>query len=189
MVIGLHAALAWLLLSSMRVERAREPSAATIVYMVQSPAPKVEFALPKAGSLSLNPKSFVAPLLPVPTLPAIVVTETPPSIGNGPVDWRGDAAAVAAKTAPSLAGSVLPSEEAAAPKSAFREPQHQAGDQETLNGQRVVWVNSKCYQMSSPPGMADSALIPRTVCPGLRASDARGDLFDKLPAYKKNSVH
>jgi hypothetical protein len=65
--------------------------------------------------------------------------------------------------------------------------QHRAGDQfKTANGDWIVWINPRCYQVASaaPPAYAPGATLAQTVC--LHESGApHDDSSTPVPAHKK----
>ena len=69
------------------------------------------------------------------------------------------------------------------------EARHHAGDQfKTDNGDWIVWINSRCYQIakSAPSLNVPGAMLPQTVCPD-DSHTPRGDLFKELPAYRQSA--
>ncbi len=62
---------------------------------------------------------------------------------------------------------------------------HHAGEQfKTANGDWIVWINSKCYQVagSAPPAYAPGANLLQTICPG-EPGTARGTPPSQPPAH------
>ena len=69
---------------------------------------------------------------------------------------------------------------------------HHAGEGGTdlATGETIVWISDRCFVKTdaAPMGTPDflkRARISKTGCKDPSAGAARGDLFDKLPAYKK----
>jgi hypothetical protein len=67
-------------------------------------------------------------------------------------------------------------------------PAHAVGEQYRIGDEKIIWVNSHCYVVSSVPalGMPDvlvRAIPTRTVC--VDDSKPPGELFKDLPAYRK----
>jgi hypothetical protein len=119
----------------------------------------------------------------------------PPDASSGPdragppVDWAGDARAVAAAVVAKTDSREGP-DSSQAPKSATPgNPSHHAGEQYRLDGGGwVVFVSDDCYQISNAmptvPTALGNGMGLQTFCLG-DSSAPRGDLFDQLSAYKK----
>jgi hypothetical protein len=116
---------------------------------------------------------------------------TYPSGITPPADWNTQATEVAADLArrisPAHSGSATP----AGSRSIFPAPEHHTAEQyRSVDGESIVWVSDRCYIDSPPsdpalPGAFAHATLTRTVCPE-DSKAARGDLFEALPAYRKN---
>ena len=111
------------------------------------------------------------------------------------LDWTAAARKVAAdvikRSGPAAgAGDGTPRDAPPEHGSIFPAPTHHADEEyQSAEGDSIVWVSERCYIDSAVPDLAlPSALahsaLPRTVCPG-NSKEARGDLFEALPAYRK----
>jgi hypothetical protein len=103
------------------------------------------------------------------------------------IDWAQQAETVAADSAKIDSAPEIPGRSG---KSPFTPPPtHHSGDEfVTTSGDRAVFINDHCYQVSkvfsdAPNGISNGMGL-QTYC--IRPSNkARGDLFDQLSAYKK----
>jgi hypothetical protein len=130
--------------------------------------------------------------VPPPTPDLEVVQPAPsPTQSASTVDWAQEAQAVAAtraqeKSPKSGAGAEAPP----LPNSPFApSPAHHAGEEfTTVSGERAVYVSDNCYQVASPftysPNGINNGMGVQTYC-NRPSHTPRGDLFDKIPAYKK----
>ena len=125
-----------------------------------------------------------------PTPPSQALMAVPmPEVGTiAPhIDWAKQAQAVAAESANSGSAPVT---NTPPPNSPFApHPAHHAGEEfVTATGDRAVFINEQCYQVSKtfaePPNAISNGMGTQTYCIG-PSNQARGDLFEKLPAYKK----
>jgi hypothetical protein len=102
------------------------------------------------------------------------------------IDWDQQAQAVAAERANS--GSP-PAATTPTAKSPFvPPPAHHSGEEfVTATGDRAVFINEHCYQVSKTfaeaPNGISNGMGTQTYCIG-PSNAARGDLFEQLPAYK-----
>jgi hypothetical protein len=193
-VVVLHFGLVTVLVLASRT-RARSPTgqslATTLVLL-----PKAAAIVPSAPPIQMRLPP-VAPVAP-PTVPIPSITS--PSIDDADdaparVDWRGEATRAAAAISKSLEMPEKPQERRRTssdpgPRPWFPRSKHHAGEEYTdQTGNKVVWINDKCYIRSSAPIIGVPDLIARgmlsaTFCPR-DSGPARGDLFEALPAYKK----
>jgi hypothetical protein len=136
-------------------------------------------------------------VLPVRTALPPVTPLSPPVIVSvqqqAPIDWADEAKrAASALTSKDAKSTSTPAPSASGMSDAnswFPPPAHRAGDQYTENGERIVWISDKCYQVSGSslltvPEMFSKTMLPKTICPR-NSRKPRGDLFKDLPAYKK----
>jgi hypothetical protein len=112
----------------------------------------------------------------------------PQSTARQHIDWAEEARRVAQAAATNAAASgSAPRPDYATPSGVWSAPLHHAGEQYQLsNGDWMVWVSSRCYQISKSmpaPGGASGHSLPETVCP--QSHEPRGDLFKEMPEYKK----
>jgi hypothetical protein len=122
----------------------------------------------------------------------------PTESAESPIDWAGEAqrgAATAVTPGPEIRSfdHRFPSESERPPKSIFDEPpEHRAGEQfRTDDGRWVVYVSDDCYQISDPFASTNAlanGMGVQTYCKG-KPKTPRGDLFDQLPAYKRNHAN
>jgi len=112
-----------------------------------------------------------------------------PQVGNiAPhIDWAKQAQAVAAEIANSGSAPVTttpPRNSPFAPP-----PAHHSGEEfMTATGDHAVFINEHCYQVSKtfaePPNAISNGMGTQTYCIG-PTNQARGDLFEQLPAYNR----
>lgn len=112
----------------------------------------------------------------------------PHSTAPQQIDWAEEARRVAQAAANNVPASSSPSRlDHATPSEIWPSPSHHAGEQYQLsNGDWMVWVSSRCYQISKAMPSTGGAVghsLPETVCP--QSNEPRGDLFKELPEYKK----
>jgi hypothetical protein len=141
---------------------------------------------------SLHVDTKVTPI--TPSSITIPQTAAPNESVESPIDWAGEAQkAGAAKTPSPEVRSFdhrFPSESERPPKSVFDEPpERHAGEQfRTDDGRWVVYVSVTCYQIYDPlvsiSALANGISV-QTYCKG-KSKTPSGDLFDQLPAYKRN---
>jgi hypothetical protein len=102
------------------------------------------------------------------------------------IDWEKEARLVSNKNVDvgSAQAAIGP-----APQSPFAQlPRHRAGEEfVTVTGERAVFINNYCYQVAKTfvdrPTAISNGMGAQTYC--IRKSNKpRGDLFDRLPAYK-----
>ena len=120
--------------------------------------------------------------------------ELVPAVGTFgvPIDWADQAHTVATSVVVNTAAgeSRLAPDLTTPQKSIFPEPPaHRAGEQHKLDtGEWIVFISDDCYQISSAiptvPTALDNGIGEPTFC--LDTSNTpRGDLFDRLPSYKR----
>jgi hypothetical protein len=192
-VLAFHAVL---IVAFVKFDRFRNSATLTsspieVRLLLPTIAPSIRSELPTEGSL----RGFSAQ---TPILPGLSLAPTVPFEGepNDSVDWAAEAKIVAAATAEGSTqrsfGIHVPSAASlSAGAGPATEPAHKAGDQYmTDNGEWVVFISKNCYQISSGiPNMFGSilrALPLQTYCQSKSKGAPRGDLFEQLPAYKKN---
>lgn len=150
--------------------------------------PRVDAAKPPPthAATAANRPARPEPAPPVPTQSLSVVTVPTGGAIAPSIDWTQQAHDVAAAMANTA--SAPPSK--ATPKSPFAPPPaHHSGDEfVTATGDRAVFINEHCYQVSKTfadaPNGISNGMGTQTYCIS-PSNTARGDLFDQLPAYKK----
>jgi hypothetical protein len=188
-VLALHFAIATLLILSSRT-RLAFPTGRPIelVYLPSRVVPQKSPPTPKKENRTTQSETVRMP----PSLPQNLSVITLPENANPapPIDWALQAQAVASESA--SRGST-PSASDLLGKSPFAPPPaHHAGEEFSTVGGAAVFINEHCYQVSKkfadvPTGIANG-MGTQTYC--IRPSnEARGDLFDQLPAYKKLHPH
>ncbi len=173
---------------------------------LSTPTPLELILIPTAATLRTRPppvppNSFHVDAKIAPTAPSAVTIPQPAAPAEraeSPIDWAGEAqrgAAAAVTPSPDVRSFEhrFPSESERPPKSIFDEPpEHRAGEQfRTDDGMWVVYVNDDCYQISDPfaaPNALANGMGVQTYCKG-NSKTPRGDLFDQLPAYRKNRAN
>jgi hypothetical protein len=193
-VAGLHIGLVTVLIAASRTRLRSSAAQSVITTMVLLPRAAESLAAGPPPELHLAPLAPLVRLAPlVPPLPSIAY----PPADNVPqaIDWQ----AQAQKAAAAITGSnAVPSEtedrrktsSSHGPRPWVPPPAHHAGEEyKTITGDSIVWVSDKCYVKSSAPMLGVAQIFARgmlstTVCPG-SSGNARGDLFEALPAYKK----
>jgi type IV secretory pathway VirB10-like protein len=189
-IVAAHVLVIWLFPSDRtRRDEPEEVSFATIFLperkMEQPPTPQSR-GQGRAGRTKapqMVPRDNAVPVssAPQPTQPQSTAPQQ--------IDWSEEARRVAQAAANNAAASRgSPRPDYATPSGIWPAPSHHAGEQWQLsNGDWMVWVSSRCYQISKSipaPGGASGHSLPETVCP--QSNDPRGDLFKELPEYKKN---
>ena len=166
---------------------ARNDISTTIVSLPTMPAK----SLTPVPDLRLAPLTPVTPFMPEAPSISMQALDSPPE----PIDWQAEAHR-AATTITNSNPPPPPTEDrrktasAHGPRPWVPKSTHHAGEQyKTITGDTVVWVSDKCFVKSSAPlptvpGFIARQLLTSTVCPG-SGHEARGDLFEALPAYKK----
>jgi len=120
----------------------------------------------------------------------VITPNSTPDIAGPPIDWSKEAHDVAAK----IARSAPALEEVRPPilsNSPFvAPPAHHRGEQiPTADGRSMAFVSDNCYQLSKDlthiTNATNTGVAIQTNC-NRRSKEPRGDLFNQLPAYKKN---
>jgi len=198
-VAATHVALIATLIAASRGRlpgQAGEPSP-TVVFLL--PRPQVERTPPPIRRVSVpQPDRVPVPRnTPSPQVTVPVPEEDSSTAIHPDVDWYQEAGRSAARIARSEAakrGSKVAPEEPDTPSKRPWWPKgvHHAGEEERnpATGETIEWISDRCYVKSDapPPGTPDflaRARISKGGCKDPSAGAARGDLFDKLPAYKK----
>jgi hypothetical protein len=192
-VLAFHAALIVAFVKFDRLPNAATLTSNPIQVRSLSPATAADIRSESPAESSLRGFAVPTPILPSLTLVPMVSSE---GDSNNSVDWAAEAKIVAAATAEGSTqrsfGVHVPSAAASsAGAGPATSPTHQAGDQYmTDTGEWIVFVSKNCYQISNGiPNMFGSILraMPlQTYCLGKSKGAPRGDLFEQLPAYKKN---
>jgi hypothetical protein len=192
-VLGFHLALIMVL---MRFSKTLPLSTPSPLELILIPTTTISTSRPPPrlpNSLRVDTK--IAPVTPSAiTIPQPVA---PNESTESPIDWAGEAQKAAAAVASPVPearsfGHGFPGESERPPTSIFDEPPgHHAGEQfRTDDGRWVVYVSDDCYQISDPLGSANATangMSVQTYCKG-KSKTPRGDLFDQLPAYKRNTT-
>ena len=189
-VLAIHVAVIAALIASSKTLRLSVPAMTLI---------EVAF-LPQATARRVRTETSPSPPLDrtrvTPSVDAILSLspELVPAAGTFgvPIDWADQAQTVANSiVADTDAGASGVAPGLATPqKSIFADPPaHHAGEQHRLDtGEWIVFVSENCYQISSAiptlPAAPDNGMGQSTFCLD-SSSTPRGDLFDRLPAYKK----
>lgn len=191
-VLALHLALITALMRFSKTLPLSTPIAAPLELILIPTAAAPRTRPPFARQDSSHVDTNVAPITPSPV--TIPQPAAPNESAESPIDWAGEAQKAAAATTPGPEvrpfDHRFPSDSERPPKSIFDEaPEHHAGEQfRTDDGRWVVYVSDNCYQISDPLASI-SALAngvgAQTYCRG-KSKAPRGDLFDQLPAYKRN---
>jgi hypothetical protein len=190
-VLAFHLAL---VVALVRFSRTLPLSTPTALELILIPtATTLRTRPPPIPPSSLHVETEIAPTTPS----AITIPQPVAPIESAelPIDWAGEAQRGAATAVtPGLEirsfDHRFPSESERPPKSIFDEPpEHRAGEQfRTDDGRWVVYVSDDCYQISDPFAPANAlanGMGEQTYCKG-KPITPRGDLFDQLPAYKRN---
>lgn len=184
-VLALHVALLALLAMNSRIRNVSASTADPVELLFISPA-----SLPRIRSENSRPKrmsSDAALSVAPPVIDSPGASPSPSASGSDDsesgVNWAAEARrALKAfdirnhQAARSL--SSAPAEDNWWPRA------HHAGEQlKTANGDWIVWINSKCYQVASsvPPTYMAGATLPQTICPG-EPGTARAALPSQSPA-------
>ena len=193
-VAALHLVLVTVLIAASRI-RLRSPAAQDVITtMVPLPRAPEPLAPGPAPSLHLAPLARVAPVLPA----APSIAYPPADDVPHPIDWQAEAQKAAVAITGRKGVLSVPSEtedrrktsSSHGPRPWLPPPAHHAGEEyKTLTGDSIIWVSDKCYVRSAAPMLGLPQILARsrgstTVCPG-SSGNARGDLFEALPAYKK----
>jgi hypothetical protein len=191
-VLAFHLALIMALMRFSKTLPLSTPIAAPLELILMAAAATPRTRPPFVRQDSFHVDTKVAPITPSPiTIPR---TAAPNESAESPIDWAGEAqkAAAAATLGPEVRpfNHRSPSESERPPKSIFDEPpEHHAGEQfRTDDGRWVVYVSDNCYQISDPLASISAltnGMGVQTYCKG-KSKTPRGDLFDQLPAYKRN---
>ena len=188
-VLAVHFVLVTVLLvasGGRPVSTGRDDVSTTIVSL--PPSTKILSPVP---DLRLAPLTTVTPFVPEAPSISIQALDGPPES----IDWRAEAHKAAgtianSNPAPAPTEDRRKTASTHGPRPWIPKSTHHAGEQyKTLTGDTVVWVSDKCFVKSSGPlptvpDFIARQLLTSTVCPG-SGHDARGDLFEALPAYKK----
>jgi hypothetical protein len=193
-VLAFHLALVVALTKFSRTLPLSTPTALELILVATATTPRTR--PPPVPPNSFRVETEIAPTTPS----AITIPQpaTPTENAESPIDWAGEAqrgAATAVTRSPEIRSfdHRFPSEPERSPRSIFDEsPEHQAGEQfRTDDGRWVVYVSDDCYQISDPLASTNAlanGLGLQTYCKG-KSSTPRGDLFDQLPAYKRNHAN
>jgi hypothetical protein len=200
-VAASHVALIALLVAASRSRSARRsagPATAVVFFVPQPQAQPTPPPTPGRRVSAPRPDRPPGPeRTSTPQVSPPVPEENSSTAIHPEVDWYREAGRSAAKMARSEAakrGTKLVPEEHDTPSKRTWWPKgvHQAGEEENdrATGETIEWINDRCYVAVErpPPGTPDFLARARTSKMGCRdpsAGAARGDLFDKLPAYKK----
>lgn len=180
---ALHLAVVAVLIFSSRTRLAHSTQRSIELLYLPARVAHQEPALTVTSGKALRPELGPTPLSQSPM--AISIPEAGDLAPH--IDWDQQAQAVAAERANSGSSTIATTPTA---KSPFGPPPaHHSGDEfVTATGDRAVFINEHCYQVSKtfadPPNGISNGMGTQTYCIG-PAKEARGDLFEQLPAYKK----
>lgn len=189
-VLALHMAVLTGLVTAAKTRLRNLPAAPPIELLIlpHKPAP----AVPPPVSLPDHRKrNAVATLIPPAESLTVVTPSALPETAAPAIDWAAEAHNAAirnANGAPPSAGSTGPAPSSNTPFA--QAPLHHKGEQiPTADGRWIVYVSDNCYQVSKSitaiTNATNTGVGLQTYCTR-RSKEARGDLFDQLPAYKKN---
>ena len=167
--------------------------AAAVVFFVPQPQPE-RTPPPRKVSVPRLDRATVPENTPAPQVMLPVPEDSSTAI-HPDVDWYREARRSAAKITRNEAAKrgAIPGpleHDTPSKRSWWPKGTHEAGEEEIRDGETIEWISDRCYIKSTAPplGMPDflaRALISKGGCKDPAAGAARGDLFDKLPAYKK----
>jgi hypothetical protein len=191
-VLALHMALLAVLVMASRTQNISASTSNSIELLFIAPA-----TLPKIRSENSRPQHLsgdTAISVALPVLDSTSLSPSPSPIASGSngnesgINWAAEARrAIQAfdirnhQGPSSRAISGSPAEDNWWPRA-----QHRAGDQfKTANGDWIVWINPRCYQVASaaPPAYAIGATLPQTVCPH-ESGPPHGNAPAQVPAHK-----
>jgi hypothetical protein len=193
-VVGVHAVIIGVLYSTSRAIRMSSSTGISMTAFIlrRAARPRIPIARPRLGDTA-------APV--APTVGPITLTPPPPAVlspTGQAIDWDASAKAAVATalrprkritfgfptgTSPIMRGAHLPDSSG-----------HHAGDSYVIEGGEVIaWVSDRCYVASDPPPLWEPDILKRaelthTVCLPPSGPSA-GELFKRLPAYKKYHPH
>jgi len=193
-VLAFHLGLIVALVRLFETQSFSNPIAAPLklILLPRVTTPRTRSPLVLQDSFHTDAKISPIPIAPSPiTIPQ---TAAPNERADSPIDWAGQAQKGAAAATPGSDVTSFdhrfPWESERPPNSIFEEPPaRRAGEQfRTDDGSWVVYISENCYQISNPlestSGLANGMGV-QTYCKR-KSKTPRGDLFEQLPAYKRD---